>query len=142
MAIGRKRRAGIRAGKFDDALTAATGEVDLVHIRIAALVTGVDEAMCIGTKARRDGDGIVMRELRNIRSIDVCGVDLLFPAAGGDEGDAGAGDAASARECLNDVVGKLMDLETTSPGVRFREGGFPAAIRHVTANGITRGGTR
>src|SRR4051812_18474312 len=87
MPVRRIGRAGVGAGILDDAIARAAREIDLVHIRVPALVAGVNEAARIWADARRDGDAVVMRELNDVRAVYIRGVDFLLARLGRDEGD-------------------------------------------------------
>ena len=130
VAIGRVVRAGVGAGKFYDSVPPAAREIDLVHVRVAALVAGIDEVAAIGAQAGGDGDGVVVRELHDFRAIDIGGVDFLLAGARADEGDLGGSEAFITGEGLHDLIREAVDTRAGRAFEALAEGGFAAVVIH------------
>jgi len=77
--FGRDGRPAIRAGKLDDAITRAAGQIDKVDISEAALVAGVSQFPRVRGQGWADTDRAIVGKLDDIRAVVVGGVDLLVP---------------------------------------------------------------
>ena len=85
-------------------------------------VTGERDARSVGRPARRERDGVQLRQLVLVFAVVIHGPDFLVAAAIADEGDLRAGDSRQAAgKSPDDFVGKLM-----REGADLRFGGLAA----------------